>query len=110
MYESLFVPLFFVLMAMVLVWFAMVTRLYRRLEEHHSGTYEAMGRPTLFMRNSPASTLAMLKFIAVRQHRSLGDASLSKLSDFMLLFLAVYMLLFGLLFFGSFFAGAAARA
>ncbi len=53
----------------------------------------------MFLRNNIAGSWVTLKFLVVREHKVLNDRYLSKLSDFMLIFLAIYLLLFfGLLF------------
>lgn len=82
------------LFAMVIVWLVLVKKICSMLEARHSDIYEAMGRPGLFVRNNPASTLSLLNFIIVREHRGLGDKDLGYLSDFMLVFFALYVLLF----------------
>lgn len=92
--ESTFLVLFATLFGMVLVWFVLVKLLFNRLEAAHPQKYEAMGRPSLFFRNSPAGVWAMLKFLVAREHRALGDSYLSKLSDGMLIFFLVYLAVF----------------
>lgn len=82
------------LFVMVIVWFVLVKKICSILETRHSGTYEALGRPSLFFRNNPMSTFSLLKFIIAREHRSLGDKELGQLSDFMLAFFALYVFLF----------------
>ena len=89
----LVVPL--AMFAMVIGWFVMLKIMFNRLERLHPQKYEAMGRPTLFLRNNIYTGWMTLKFIGLREHRSLADATLSKLSDFMfgyfLLYLAVFV-------------------
>lgn len=97
--ETLFTTIFFALFGMVLVWFVLVKMLFKRLESAHPTKYEAMGRPSLFLRNSPAGAIAMLKFLVTREHKALNDSYLSKLSDAMLVFFLVYTVLFFALFF-----------
>jgi len=98
--KTLLVALFPVLFGMVIVWFVLIKLLFNRLEQAHPQKYEAMGRPSLFLRNSIAGGWATLKFLAGREHRALNDSYLSKLSDAMIVFFAIYLLLF----FGLFFA------
>ena len=94
------IALFAVLFGMVIVWFVLIKLLFNRLEVAHPQKYEAMGRPSLFLRNNIATGWATTKFLVARQHRSLNDSYLSKLSDAMLVFFAIYLLLFfGLSFF-----------
>ena len=92
--EPTFIFLFATLFGMVLIWFVLVKLLFNRLAAAHPAKYEAMGRPSLFLRNSPSGVWAMLKFLVAREHRALGDTYLSKLSDGMLAFLLVYLVLF----------------
>ena len=83
-----------ILLAMVITWFVLIKLLFNRLERVHPQKYEAMGRPSLFLRNNIATGLATLKFLLAREHRPLNDGYLSKLSDAMLAFFVVYLLLF----------------
>ena len=80
--------------AMVLGWFVMLKILFSRLERLHPEKYEAMGRPSLFLRNNIYTGWMTLRFIGFRQHRPLADATLSKLSDFMLLYFLLYLAVF----------------
>lgn len=98
--ESMFLTIFAILFGMVLVWFVLVKLLFRRLETSHPEKYEAMGKPSLFLRNSPAGAFAMLKFLVAREHKGLNDSYLSKLSDVMLTFFVIYTILFSILFIG----------
>jgi hypothetical protein len=86
--------IFPILFGMVFVWFVLVKLLFNRLESAHPDKYESMGRPSLFLRNNSATVWATLKFIIGREHRVLGDSYLSRLSDFMLIFFVIYLLLF----------------
>jgi hypothetical protein len=97
--ETLSVTLFPILFGMVVVWFVLIKLLFNRLERDHPQKYEAMGRPSLFLRNSIAGGWATLKFLLNREHKALNDEYLSKLSDTMLIYFAVYLLLFFGLFF-----------
>src|SRR3546814_494202 len=92
--EVLSTSFFALLFGMVIVWFLLIKILFNRLERAHPEKYEAMGRPSLFLRNNIATGWATLKFIVAREHRSLNDVYLSKLSDCMLIYFAIYLLLF----------------
>lgn len=98
-HQALSGALFFVLFGMVVVWFVLIKLLFNRLDRAHPGKYEAMGRPSLFLRNHIAGSWATLRFLVTREHKQLNDGYLSKLSDAMLVYLAVYLLLFLGLFF-----------
>ena len=83
-----------VILAMIGIWFVMIAKLYKQLSQRHPAKYEAMGRPTLFLRNNIATGLMTAKFLFLREHKQLGDPELSRLSDFMLWFFAVYVAVF----------------
>ena len=93
--------LFWVLMAMVLIWFVMIIALFRRLKLRHLDKYTEMGEPSLFWNNSMKTGWATLRFLFRREHKDLRDDSLSLLSDSMLVFFAIYTILFFGLFFGG---------
>jgi hypothetical protein len=82
------------LIGMIVFWFVLVTRLFRHLEKHHPAKYDSMGRPSLFLRNNIATNWSTLKFLVAREHRTLNDSRLSRLADFMLLYLCTYLLCF----------------
>lgn len=88
---------FFALAAMVLVWLVLVKLLENRLSAKHAPKYESMGRPSLFLRNTPTNTWHLLKFIIRREHRGLCDSYLSGLSDAMLVLAVLYFVVFFLL-------------
>jgi hypothetical protein len=93
-FQTVAISLFAVLFSMVIVWFVLIKLLFNRLERSHPKKYEAMGKPSLFLRNNIATGWATLKFIVAREHRPLNDTYLSKLSDSMLVYFMVYLLLF----------------
>ncbi|BBP00127.1 hypothetical protein [Sulfuriferula nivalis] len=97
--ETLLLIIFASIFLLVILWFVFVRMLYKRLASSHMPQYEAMGKPSLFLHNTLAGTLAMLKFLLKREHKVLGDSYLSKLSDIMLAFLLIYIILFLTLFF-----------
>jgi len=86
--------LFIILFGMIIVWFVLIKLLFNRLETAHPQKYEAMGKPSLFLRNNIATGWATMKFLFAREHRTLNDPYLSKLSDAMLVFFAIYLALF----------------
>jgi hypothetical protein len=92
--QTLLVVLFPVFFALVIVWFVLIKLLFNRLERAHPQKYQAMGRPSLFLRNHIAGSWATFKFLVTREHKALGDRYLSKLSDAMLVFFAIYLFLF----------------
>ena len=68
--------------------------LLSRLERAHPDKYEAMGKPSLFLRNNISNAWATQKFIFCREHKTLNDKYLSKLSDVILVLSSIYFLLF----------------
>lgn len=97
--DFLTVAIFPALFVMVALWFVLITKLYKILERDHASKYAEMGRPSLFLRNSISSNFATMKFLLAREHKLLNDARLTKLSDAMLVFFLVYLVLFFGLFF-----------
>jgi hypothetical protein len=92
--ETLTTLAFALMLGLVIVWFVLIKLLFNRLERAHPKKYEAMGRPSLFLRNNIATGWATLKFLFAREHRQLGDRYLSRLSDSMLVYLSLYLVLF----------------
>ncbi len=87
---------------MVLIWFALVIFLYKRLKILHLEKYKEMGEPSLFWNNSMKTGWATIKFLFKREHKDMNDNLLSYLCDFMLVFFALYSALFIGLFIGVF--------
>ena len=83
------------LFAMVPVWFVLILTLFNRLETNHPEKYTAMGRPSLFRLSNGSNGWPTLRFLVAREHKAMADPGLSKLSDAMLIFFTVYLLLFG---------------
>ena len=97
-FVSFFLPLFGMLFASVIVWFVLVSKLYKTLESEHPQKYEEMGRPTLFWNNSPRSGWVLVKFIMKKEYFGLKNQKLVKLGNFMFGFFIAYGILFGVLF------------
>jgi hypothetical protein len=105
------VPILFgVLMAMVLIWFAMIFSLFRMLKNSHPEKYKEMGEPSLFWNNSMKTAWATIKFLFRREHKVLNNSTLSFLSDSMIVFFALYFVLFFGLFMSVISMGAAGVA
>jgi hypothetical protein len=91
MVPPIVLPLFFTLFGMVWVWFGLVFWFFRRLRLKHSGTWEAMGSPSLFWNNSPRSSWLFMKFLFTGAWKKLDDPALSAVAWMMLAFHAVYI-------------------
>ena len=101
-HTPIFVPIILaVLMVMVLIWFAMIFALCKKLKLKHPEKYSEMGEPSLFCNNSLHTNWKTLKYLFKREHKDLNDKSLSLLSDTMLVFLIIYVILFFGLIFGT---------
>jgi hypothetical protein len=100
--QTFSVILFPILFCMVIVWFVLLKLFFNRLERAHPQKYEAMGRPSLFLRNNISGGWTTLKFLFTREYKTLNDGYLTKLSDAMLIFISIYLLLFFGLAFGIF--------
>ena len=86
--------LFPVIMVMGLIWFAMIITLFKRLKSKHPEKYIEMSEPSLFWNNSMKTNWYTLKFLFGREHKELNDNFLTSLSDSMLVFSVIYLLLF----------------
>lgn len=96
--------IFSALAPMVLIWFGLCIWTFRRLERNHPEKYSAIGRPSLFLRNSLENNWLFLKFLWRSEYSVLNDQALSRTCKLMKVFLAVYCVLFLGIFF-TFFAG-----
>lgn len=89
------VPIGFVLVfAGVIVWFVMVSSLFRRLRRDHPEKFRTMGEPGLFLNNTPRTNWTFIRFLFKREDRELSDPSLSRLSRTMLIFFVCYCIVF----------------
>ncbi len=90
--------LFIILAAAVVVGMVLQQRLLSRLRIQHVQTWEALGRPSLFMNNSMANNLSVLKFLWRRDYLTLGDDGLIRLADFLRIYQLVYACFFAVFF------------
>lgn len=65
-----------------------------QLRTRHAQTWEALGRPSLFLNNSVSNSLAVLRFLWRREYRCLPDARFVRFANFLRGFLAAYLVLF----------------
>src|SRR4030095_5262182 len=65
-----------------------------RLRTRHAQTWEALGRPTLFLNNSVSNSLAVLRFLWRREYRGLADEQFIRFAAFLRGYLAAYFVLF----------------
>ncbi|HWX21027.1 MAG TPA: hypothetical protein VN578_14095 [Candidatus Binatia bacterium] len=57
-------------------------------------TWEALGRPTLFLNNSITNGLAVLRFLWRRDYSALGDRGFARFASFLRCYMAAYFVLF----------------
>ena len=68
-----------------------------RLKEAHPETFRQLGQPGLFFLTF-AQNLQFLSFLFARRHAKLGDSRLSRVCDFMMLYVVAYNVLLVALF------------
>jgi hypothetical protein len=78
--------------------------LLRILRAKHPSTWEALGRPTLIANNSPANSIAVLRFIWRKDYSELDDAEFTRLADAVRLFMVLYFIFFGCVLLASLYA------
>ena len=92
--QSLPVVLFFLIFGMIVLGFFLIKMLLNRLESVHPRKFEAMGKPTPIMHRTIGGGWETFKFLVTREHKSLNDGYLSKLSDTTLLFFIIFVVVF----------------
>ena len=65
-----------------------------KLRTRHSKTWEALGRPALFLNNSITNGLAVLRFLWGRDYHALGDVEFSRFATFLRGYMVAYFILF----------------
>lgn len=85
------------LVVLVLVWFGLISWLFRRLRLRHPAAYEAIGSPSLFWNNSPRHNWLLLKFLFGSEWKGLGDPRLAAVVRGMQLLFVVYLVGFAAL-------------
>ena len=86
--------LFFVLLACVVVWFILITRLFRLLRTRHPAVYDSLGRPTLILNNSIRNGWLFTRFLLGGHFRDIDDTETVRLCQFMRVFAICYLVLF----------------
>jgi hypothetical protein len=88
-------PFFFGgMMIMVVVWFVLITRLFKQLRDKHPVTYENLGSPSLFYNNSVKNNLLFLRFLCKSEFDFLDDPPLVKMCRFARMYVGSFMILF----------------
>ena len=97
MIEFIHLYYFQILGFMLFVGLFMHSKILKNLKTHHA---EILGKPTLFLNNSPKNGWATQCFIWSGRHVELNDPSLSKLILFQRVWETLYIAVFILLFAG----------
>ena len=96
--KEAFPVLFVIMFSSVFVWFFLCHRMFNILKTRHPEKYEAMGKPSLIMNNSISNNISFMKFLFKREWRGLGDNGMATLGKSMLVFFALYVIIFFSLF------------
>ena len=85
---------FAILGLMVAVWLILCKWTFKRLEQRHPQKYSEMGSPSLFLRNNLENNWKFAKYLWKNEYRKLEDSVLSRISEFMKVFIVLYLLIF----------------
>src|SRR5947208_15116703 len=86
--------LFFVLLACVVVWFILITRLHRLLRTRHPHVYDSLGRPTLILNNSIRNGWLFTRFLLGGHFEEIEDGETLRRCQFMRVFAFCYLAFF----------------
>ena len=84
-------------MVMVVVWFALILWLFRRLRVQHPATFEEIGSPSLIWNNTPRSNLLFVRFLFSSRPSRLNDAAIRRVAIYMRIHIVCYFILFACL-------------
>ena len=94
------------LVAGVILYFILIVRYFNYLRERHPVAYEKIGKPSLFMNNTPRNNILTLRFIMGAESMSTGDHVLESKTKTLRLILYLYFSLFALIGLGAFYVAA----
>lgn len=99
--SDLLLALLVLLFCVLILAIAVQSAVFRRLKSHHPNEFKSLGEPAVYNPTSQGyGDPKVLRFFGNRLHKSLGDATLSKLSDIWLtLFVIGWILLVGIAYF-----------
>jgi hypothetical protein len=89
--EKIIMCWFVLLMALAIIWLALILWIFHRLRHRHIATYESIGSPSLFCNNSMRNNWLFFKFLFGGQWRDLGDRALSVFARCMQAIFVVYV-------------------
>jgi hypothetical protein len=93
-FEALPPLLFVILLVCVIIWFVLVTRLFRLLRTRHPDVYDSLGRPTLILNNSIRNSWLFTRFLLGGHFEAIDDGETLRLCQFMRVFAFCYLAFF----------------
>ncbi len=87
------------------VYLILIRKVLIHLETNHTVTWQQLGKPSLFLNNSPRNSLLVVRFLWDKQYLSLQDAELTHLASRVRRLLLVLLGLFPILVVGVFTLG-----
>jgi hypothetical protein len=85
---------FFAIMILIPFWFVLLKAIFDLLQKKHPEKYKEMGSPSIFWNYSMRTAISIYKLIGRREHKQLANSGLSKLCDFALILITLYLILF----------------
>lgn len=73
----IFPPMVIVFMVANVFYLKRMREIFSYLEQHQTAAWEHLGKPTLFMNNSPGHTIKIVRFLYRREYGGIGDAALT---------------------------------
>jgi len=94
MIESIFPYLFAILMLLAMVGFFFTYKMCRHLEVNHPKLYDQLGRPSLFMNNTPKSNFSFWSYVLGRKFNIIDDRKLNSLGNLLAILFKFYIVYF----------------
>jgi len=86
---------FLILMAAAIIGFALTSAFLKVLRERHPAVWESLGEPSLFLNNSIANSLAVLRFLWRKDYEALNDPDFAERARVLRLYNILYCAFFG---------------
>ena len=88
----IFPPLVIVFMVANVLYLKRIREILSQLEQHHTATWEKLGKLTLFMNNSPANGMKLMRFLYRREYSGIADAGLTQKCESVRRFLLILVI------------------
>jgi hypothetical protein len=86
--------MFIILIALAIVGLFLHNAFLKLLRKLFPMVWEDLGSPTPFMNNSIANSMLVVQYLLKRKYKVLGNANLTRLGDFVLIFSIAYLIFF----------------